>query len=88
MSDTKTCVFCDIIAGKCPETRVEYSNDNIVIFKDIKPASDYHYLAVPKAHMENVRSLNENQRDLSMTYDIIICFLIESQFISQFKIFS
>lgn len=60
-----SCVFCDIINGKCPDTEIEFQNENVVIFKDIKPASDYHYLAVPKQHYEHARSLNANQRDLS-----------------------
>lgn len=65
MSQVKPCVFCDIIAGKSPETIIEYSNENIVIFNDIRPASDYHYLAVPKNHLHNVRSLNLDQKELS-----------------------
>lgn len=66
MSVSKSCIFCDIVAGNSPETVIEYSNDNIVIFNDIKPASDYHYLAVPKIHMQNVRSCTLNDKDLSM----------------------
>lgn len=68
MSDSKPCIFCDIVAGKSPETVIEYTNENIVIFNDIKPASDYHYLAVPKKHMKNVRSCTEDDRDLSMSH--------------------
>lgn len=65
MSDTKSCVFCDIIAGKSPETIIEFSNEHIVIFNDIRPASDYHYLAVPKIHMQNVRACTLDDKDLS-----------------------
>lgn len=65
MSSLKPCIFCDIVAGKSPETIIEFSNEHIVIFKDIRPASDHHYLAVPKNHMHNVRSLTVNDKDLS-----------------------
>lgn len=65
MSNAKPCIFCDIVNGLSPDTCIEYSNDHIVIFKDIRPASDYHYLAVPKNHMQNVRSLTINDKDLS-----------------------
>lgn len=65
MTKEKICIFCDIIAGQSPETIIEFQNENIVIFKDIKPASDYHYLAVPKRHYEHARTLNVNQKDLS-----------------------
>lgn len=66
MSAVKACIFCDIVAGKSPDTTIEFSNEDIVIFKDIKPASDHHYLAVPKKHMPNVRGCTINDKDLSM----------------------
>lgn len=66
MSTVKACIFCDIVAGKSPNTIIEFSNEDIVIFKDIKPASDHHYLAVPKRHMPNVRDCTINEKDLSM----------------------
>lgn len=65
MANQKPCIFCDIIAGKSPETQIEFENENIVIFKDIKPASDFHYLAVPKIHLEDVRTLTIDHKDLS-----------------------
>lgn len=65
MSTLKPCIFCDIVAGKSPETIIEFTNEHIVIFRDIRPASDHHYLAVPKNHMHNVRSLTVNDKDLS-----------------------
>ncbi|EFA01428.2 Histidine triad nucleotide-binding protein 3-like Protein [Tribolium castaneum] len=33
----------------------------MIIFKDIKPASKHHFLAVPKEHIPNVNSLSKNQ---------------------------
>lgn len=65
MSQPNPCIFCDIIAGKSSETTIEFENDNIVIFKDIRPASDNHYLAVTKHHMEDVRTVAVDQKDLS-----------------------
>lgn len=66
MSTVKACIFCDIVGGKSPDTAIEFSNEDIVIFKDIRPASDHHYLAVPKNHMPNVRGCTINEKDLSM----------------------
>lgn len=65
MSQQKPCIFCDIIAGKSPETKLEFENETMVIFRDIKPASDHHYLAVPKNHMEDIRTLTVNHKELS-----------------------
>lgn len=65
MSEHKSCIFCDIVAGKSPKTLIAFSNENIVIFEDMRPASENHYLAVPKKHVHNVRSLNADDKDLS-----------------------
>lgn len=67
MSNLKPCIFCDIVAGKSSDTVIEYSNERIAIFNDIKPASDYHFLAVPISHMQNVRECTTDDKDLSMS---------------------
>lgn len=71
MSTVKPCIFCEIVAGKSPETIIEFSNEHIVIFKDIRPASEYHYLAVPKNHMPNVRACTADDKDLSKWISIV-----------------
>ena len=47
------CVFCQIVAGKLESNIVQdYETDGILVFKDIRPASDVHLLAIPKNHMD------------------------------------
>ncbi|TMW52901.1 hypothetical protein DOY81_002017 [Sarcophaga bullata] len=53
------CVFCDIIDGKSPNTKIEVETDEYVIFKDIRPASTYHYLCVTKRHIESLKVLTK-----------------------------
>lgn len=65
MSQVDNCAFCKIVAGESSETNIEFDNERIVIFKDLKPASDYHYLAVPKIHIDDGRKLTLNDKDLS-----------------------
>lgn len=55
------CVFCDIAAGKCPETVIEYQNEELLIFKDIYPRAKFHFLAIPRAHHESILSLNKKE---------------------------
>ncbi|KAL5285438.1 HINT3.2 family protein [Megaselia abdita] len=55
------CVFCDIVSGKCPDTVIEYQNEELVIFKDIKPRADFHFLAIPKVHHESILTLNQKE---------------------------
>ena len=50
------CIFCDIVAGKIPSTKV-YENDYVYCFKDINPAAPVHVLVVPKKHFADINEL-------------------------------
>ena len=47
MSD---CLFCKIIAGEIPSTKV-YEDDAVFAFRDINPQAPVHILVVPKQHI-------------------------------------
>ena len=59
MSDP-TCVFCSIIAGEIPASKV-YEDDSALCFKDASPQADVHILAVPKEHYANIVELSANR---------------------------
>jgi len=44
------CLFCRIIAGQIPATKV-FENERIVAFNDIAPAAPMHVLIVPREHI-------------------------------------
>ncbi len=52
MSD---CIFCKIIQGEIPSTKVFESKD-LVAFLDIMPANKGHTLIVPKKHFDDLES--------------------------------
>jgi histidine triad (HIT) family protein len=52
-----SCLFCRIIAGEIPSTRV-YEDDQLIAFADIKPEAPLHVLIVPREH---IATLNELQ---------------------------
>lgn len=56
------CVFCKIIEND-PDKLV-FQNENIVIIRDIKPASDFHYLAVPRRHITDATKLTTDEKPL------------------------
>jgi len=60
MSD---CIFCRIIKGELPSSKV-YENDDIVAFKDINPAAPVHVLVVPKIHIESLESLDRDNMEV------------------------
>jgi len=57
------CLFCKIIAGEIPATKV-YEDKYMVIFKDIEPKAKNHYLCVPKSHFKLLSEMNEDQSEL------------------------
>ena len=57
MRDTN-CIFCKIINGEIPSTRI-YEDDDFVIMLDIGPASFGHALLIPKDHYANIYEMPE-----------------------------
>ena len=47
------CLFCKIIAGEIPSTKV-YEDELAYAFRDINPQAPTHILIVPKAHIGSV----------------------------------
>ena len=50
------CLFCDIIEGKIPSTKV-YENEKVLCFNDINPAAPVHVLVIPKKHYDDIRDI-------------------------------
>ena len=57
----ETCLFCKIIKGDIPSTKV-YENEWVYAFRDINPMAPTHILVVPKQH---IASANEITADNS-----------------------
>lgn len=56
MSD---CLFCKILAGEIPSTKV-YEDEKVYAFKDIQPLAKEHYLFIHRSHTSNVNEMSEN----------------------------
>ena len=56
MSD---CLFCKIIAGEIPSSKV-YEDDVCFAFNDIAPQAPTHFLVIPKAHIPSVAGVSED----------------------------
>ena len=52
------CLFCKIAGGEL-ETEFLYSDDSVVVFKDINPQAPVHLLIVPKKHIRSINDLTD-----------------------------
>ena len=50
------CLFCRIVAGEIPATKV-YEDERLIAFNDINPQAPTHVLIVPKRHIETLNDL-------------------------------
>lgn len=65
------CIFCKIIKGEIPSTKV-YENEEILAFKDINPVAPIHILVIPKKHIESVVHLQkEDEAIVGKIYGVI-----------------
>jgi histidine triad (HIT) family protein len=57
MAADPDCLFCKIISGEIPSTRV-YEDERTVAFMDINPATRGHMLVVPREHAKDLLSID------------------------------
>ncbi|MFB0544948.1 MAG: HIT family protein [Candidatus Hodarchaeota archaeon] len=62
------CIFCSIVAGKIPSSRV-FEDEKILAFLDINPVARGHTLVIPKAHYRNLLDLPEEE--VSIVYKAV-----------------
>ena len=52
------CLFCKIIKGDIPSTKV-YEDALVYAFRDINPQAPTHILVIPKNHIDSVNGITE-----------------------------
>ncbi|RMF08005.1 MAG: histidine triad nucleotide-binding protein [Candidatus Neomarinimicrobiota bacterium] len=50
------CLFCKIIAGEIPATKV-FESEDVLAFRDINPQAPTHILIIPKEHIPTLNDL-------------------------------
>ena len=67
----ENCLFCKIIAGDIPSTKV-YEDDKVLAFRDIAPQAPTHILVIPKAHIASVAEITgENAPLVAHIFQVI-----------------
>ncbi|MBQ8072429.1 MAG: histidine triad nucleotide-binding protein [Clostridia bacterium] len=54
----KDCLFCKIIAGEIPSTKV-YEDEYVYAFRDIQPQAPIHILVIPKKHLASLNAVSD-----------------------------
>lgn len=57
------CIFCKIVKGEIPSTRV-FENDEFLAFKDRNPAAPVHVLVIPKRHIPRLSAASAEDAPL------------------------
>ncbi len=57
------CLFCKIIAGEIPSTKV-YEDDTVYAFLDIDPQAPVHIIIIPKEHIASANELSDSNAEV------------------------
>ena len=63
-SNMADCIFCKIIAQEIPSTFI-YQDDQVIVIKDIAPKAKVHYLIIPKKHIADIQSMQQDDQNLA-----------------------
>lgn len=65
------CLFCKIIAGVIPSTKV-YEDELVFAFRDIAPQAPTHVLVIPKEHIESCNGISSaNSAVVAHIFEVI-----------------
>jgi len=53
----ENCLFCKIMKGEIPSTKV-CENDDVFAFRDINPQAPVHVLVIPKKHVSSLSEVD------------------------------
>ena len=65
------CLFCKIIAGEIPSTKV-FEDETVFAFRDIAPQAPTHVLVVPKTHIADCNGVTaDNSALVAHIFEVI-----------------
>ena len=80
------CLFCKIIAGEIPSTKV-YEDEYCYAFKDINPIAPIHWLFIPKTHISGASAVTaENAEIVGRIFTAIAKVTAEAGITSGFRV--
>ena len=65
------CIFCKIVAGEIPSTKV-YEDEQVLAFRDIQPQAPVHILVIPKQHISGCGAITgDNSAVVAHIFEVI-----------------
>lgn len=78
----ESCIFCDVIAGKLPSTKL-YEDDEVIVIKDIHPQAPVHWLVLSKKHVPELLDVPDGLAGKMM---VVVNTIIRAQGIKKYRI--
>lgn len=67
----KDCLFCKIVAGEIPSTKI-YEDEFVYAFADIDPQAPFHAIIIPKEHISSADEINtENSGLIAKVFEAV-----------------
>ncbi|MCL2223198.1 MAG: histidine triad nucleotide-binding protein [Oscillospiraceae bacterium] len=80
------CLFCKIIAGEIPSTKV-YEDEFVLAFLDIAPVTPVHILVIPKLHIVSAADISaENSVYMAKCFEAIAKIAVSEGLDSGFRV--
>ena len=82
------CIFCKIIAGDIPSTKV-YEDETVFAFRDINPQAPTHILVIPKAQISSVDAVTaENSAIIAHIFEVIPSIAAQEKLANGYRVVS
>ena len=82
------CLFCKIIKGEIPSTKV-YEDELCYAFNDIAPTAPVHFLVIPKEHITSAAEITpENSAVVAHIFEVIAKLSKEMNMTDGFRVVS
>lgn len=67
----KDCLFCKIVAGDIPSTKI-YEDEFVYAFADIDPQAPFHAIIIPKEHISSADEITaENSKLIGRVFEAV-----------------
>ena len=81
------CIFCKIIAGEIPSTKV-YEDELCLAFRDINPQAKTHILVIPKEHIPAFSAIDEGNAALVAHVLVVAAKVAKAEGLESYRIVS